>query len=150
MMASSNGNIFALVALCAGNSPETGEFPSQRSVTRSFYDFFDICLNTRLSKQSCGWWFETPLRSLWRHCNVNTRVYLTESRPQWPLSLPAGNWKFPRETHFYVGDVYEILLCVYLFWTHKKSLNTLRPRRNRRNFANDLFKCIFFKWEHID
>ena len=23
----------------------------------------------RLSKQLWGWWFETPLRQLWRHCN---------------------------------------------------------------------------------
>ena len=30
-----------------------------------------ICaLNKRLSKQSWGWWFETPSRSLWRHCNA--------------------------------------------------------------------------------
>ena len=30
-----------------------------------------ICaLNKRLSKQSWGWWFETPSRPLWRHCNV--------------------------------------------------------------------------------
>ena len=26
-------------------------------------------LNKRLSKQLWGWWFETPSRSLWRHCN---------------------------------------------------------------------------------
>ena len=26
-------------------------------------------LNKRLSKQSWGWWFETPSRSLWRHCS---------------------------------------------------------------------------------
>ena len=26
-------------------------------------------LNKRLSKQSWCWWFETPSRSLWRHCN---------------------------------------------------------------------------------
>ena len=31
----------ALLALCAGNSPVTGEFPSQRPVTRSFDVFFD-------------------------------------------------------------------------------------------------------------
>ena len=32
--------------------------------------FSMICaLNKRLSKQSWGWWFETPTRSLWRHCN---------------------------------------------------------------------------------
>ena len=33
-MTSSNGNIFALLALCAGNSSVTGEFPTQRPVTR--------------------------------------------------------------------------------------------------------------------
>ena len=37
-----------------------GEFPAQRSVTRSFDVFFDQCLNKRLSKQPWGWWFETP------------------------------------------------------------------------------------------
>ena len=45
-------------ALCAGNSPVTGEFPSQRPVTRSFDVFFDLHLNKRLSKQSWVWWFE--------------------------------------------------------------------------------------------
>ena len=60
----------ALLALCTGNSSGTGEFPSQRPVTQSFDIFFDLHLNKRLSKQSWGWWFETPSRSLWRHCNV--------------------------------------------------------------------------------
>ena len=31
--------------------------------------FFYLRLNTRLSKQSCGWWFETPSRSSWCHSN---------------------------------------------------------------------------------
>ena len=31
----------ALLALCAGNSPVTCEFPSQRPVTRSFDVFFE-------------------------------------------------------------------------------------------------------------
>ena len=60
---------FVLLAFCAGNSPVTGEFPAQRPVTRSFYDFFDMCLDKRLSKQSRRRWFKTPPRSLWRHCN---------------------------------------------------------------------------------
>ena len=50
----------ALLALCVGNSPVTGEFPSQRPVTGSFGDFSDLRLNKRLSKQSWGWWFKTP------------------------------------------------------------------------------------------
>ena len=59
----------ALLAICAGNSPASGEFPAQKPVTRSFDVFFDLCLNKRLRKQSWGWWFETPSRPLWRHCN---------------------------------------------------------------------------------
>ena len=69
MMTSSNGDISALLALCAGNSPVTGEFPSQRPVTRSFDVFFDLRLNKRLIKQSRRGWFETPSHPLWRYCN---------------------------------------------------------------------------------
>ena len=43
----------ALLAICVGNSPVPGEFPTQRPVTRSFDVFFDLRLNKRLSKQ---WW----------------------------------------------------------------------------------------------
>ena len=42
----------ALLAICAGNSSVPGEFPTQRSVTRSFDVFFDRRLNKQLSKQS--------------------------------------------------------------------------------------------------
>ena len=59
----------ALLAICEGNSLVTGEFPSQRPVTRSFDVFFDLCLNTRLSKQMGPRWFETLSCSLWRRCN---------------------------------------------------------------------------------
>ena len=59
----------ALLALCVGNSPVTGEFPSQRPVTRSFDVFFDLRLNKRLSKHSRRLWFEILICSLWRHCN---------------------------------------------------------------------------------
>ena len=72
IMTSSNGNMetfSASLAVCAGNSPVTGEFPAQRQVTRSFDVFFDLGLNKRLSKQSWGWWFEMPSHSLWHHCN---------------------------------------------------------------------------------
>ena len=69
MMTSSNGDIFTLLALCAGNSLVTGEFPSQRPVRRSFDVFFDLRLNKRLSKQPWRRWFETPSHVLWRPCN---------------------------------------------------------------------------------
>ena len=59
----------ALLVLCAGNSSVTGEFPSQRPVTRSFDVFFDLRLNKRLSKHAWDCWIEKPSRSLWRLCN---------------------------------------------------------------------------------
>ena len=49
----------ALLNFCAGNSPVTGELPSQRPVTRSFHVFFDLHPSKRLTKQSWDWLFET-------------------------------------------------------------------------------------------
>ena len=70
----------ALLAICAGNSPVTGEFPTQRPVTRSFDVYFDLRPNERLSKQWWGWWFETLSRSLWRHRNGYTSQSITVKR----------------------------------------------------------------------
>ena len=42
----------ALLALCAGNSPVTGEFHAQRPVTRSFDVLFDLRLNKRFSHEA--------------------------------------------------------------------------------------------------
>ena len=58
-----------LLAICVGNSLVNDELASQRPVMRSFDVFFDLRLNKRLSKQSRGWWFETPSCLLWHHCN---------------------------------------------------------------------------------
>ena len=58
------------LAICAGNSLVTGEFPTQRPVTQSFDVFLDLRLNKLLSTQLWGWWFETLSRPVWRHSNV--------------------------------------------------------------------------------
>ena len=93
-----------------GNSPVPGEFPTQRPVTRSFDVFFDLCLNKRLSKQSWGWWFETPSRPLWRHRNVR----------QEGVSISNNKVHF-----FYTYDLflYEVLshICVMKESLHWKS-----------------------------
>ena len=79
----------ALLALCVGNSPVTGEFPAQRPVTWSFNVFFDPRLNKQLSKQLWGWSFEMPLRQLWRHCNVLSDALQT------PLLARPHHYKWP-------------------------------------------------------
>ena len=70
IMTSTNGNIFRVTGPLGGNSPVTGEFPSQRPVTQIFDIFFDLRLNKWLGEQSRRRWFETPSRSLLRHCNL--------------------------------------------------------------------------------
>ena len=46
-----------------------GDSP-HKSQWRELYVFFDLRPNKRLSKQFWGWWFETPSRPLWCHCNA--------------------------------------------------------------------------------
>ena len=115
----------ALLTICAGNSPVTGEFPAQRPVARSFDVFFDLRLNKRLNKQSWGWWFETLSCPLWRHCNgrlgklPTTKIVgeefpqfihatlwiqtLSITTPQNDSSIAWGmlhNWKVGRQTTY--------------------------------------------------
>ena len=104
----------ALLAICAGNSPASGEFPAQRPVTRSFDVFFDLCLNKRLRKQSWGWWFETLSRPLWRHCNGHQCVNSSPTSAAYMsanwVSIGSGNGLSP------VGT--KPLLALMLTHTH--------------------------------
>ena len=139
MKISSNGNISALLALCAGNSPVTGEFPAQRPVMRSFDVFFDLHLNKRLSKQLKCWSFEMPSCSLWCHGNEKSRLCMT--------SLLWG--KFVCEcTRGQLCVKYCRVLssshCGNKWWDRfLYYFNTLRPRTNGCHFTYDSFKCIF-------
>ena len=86
MMTSSNGNISRITShLC-------GEFTGDRS----FDVFFDLRLNKRLSKQSGGWWIETPSHPLWRYImsysiDVHWRRE-TRSQNYWIASKLTGAW----------------------------------------------------------
>ena len=53
----------ALLAICAGNSPVTGEFPTKSPMTWSFDVFFDLRLNKRLSKQRHHAHYDVPVMS---------------------------------------------------------------------------------------
>ena len=80
----------ALLAMCVGNSPIPGEFPSQRPVTRSFDVFFDLRLDEWLSKRSRGWWIETPSRPSWRHSNAHGLCFVVV----WCRSVsPISYWR---------------------------------------------------------
>ena len=108
----------ALLALCAGNSSVTGEFPAQRPVTRSFDIFFDLRLNKRFYKQSWGWRFETPSRSVWRHCNV--LYFFTCHQSTTVESCETCKRKLPSNLHYDGKTVSETdsypLIVLDSFW----------------------------------
>ena len=113
----------ALMALCVGNSPVTGEFPSQRPVTRSVGVFFDLHLNKWLSKQSKRRWLETHSHSSWHNCNVR-RHFLeptewprieVDSPPPWRASIQPTryiiwNWFTPRS-----GDMHSRCCLIFTY-----------------------------------
>ena len=94
----------ALLALCA----------AQRPVTRSFDVFFDLRLNKRLSKQSWGWWFETPSSPLWRHCNV-LETFRRATAGEWVRGLGkyCHVWKISCN-HIYVFKYTCVQNCLYI------------------------------------
>ena len=61
---------FTLLPFVIGFHRSPVDSPHRGPVTRRFDVFFDLHPNKRLNKQSRRWWFDTPSRSLWRHCNV--------------------------------------------------------------------------------
>ena len=67
----------ALLALCAGNSPVSGEFPAQRPVTRSFDVFFD-------RRQLNGWVNTREAGDLRRYrAHYDVMVMLTVLTSSW-------------------------------------------------------------------
>ena len=75
MMTSSNENIFRVTCPLWGEYTGHRWVPSRRPVKRSFGVFFDLRLNTHMSKQSRRRWFATPSQSIWRNCNEPCRKH---------------------------------------------------------------------------
>ena len=126
----------ALLALCAGNSPVTGEFPTQRPVTRSFGVFFDLRLSKRLSKQSWGWWSETPSPSFWRHCNVSYLADI-EAQMSWQSRShyhPRSNISYSAAVNREFGDyIFKIIIrSLSGQWVNHSYLAVMTKRRKIR------------------
>ena len=141
----------ALLAICAGNSPVTGEFPAQRPVTQSFDVLFDLCLNKRLSKQSWSWWFEMLSRPLWRHCHGIPQYWILTSNLFQEFSLKdvysvhifQGGTKFCyvamciiKETIFVIHDI-----CPGFPWNYTLCFNEVE--RGYTGFTLSIRLSIF-------
>ena len=121
----------ALLAICAGNSPVPGEFPTQKPVTRSFDVYFHLRPDKRLSKQSWGWWFETVSHSLWRHRNGPKNYAHVSCFRVWLLlgtgrlySYSVGqscDCSSSSEVQYIPRNMHTVLLCFALLWLCNRS-----------------------------
>ena len=75
MMTSSNGNIFWVTGPLWGESISYRLRPLTEISNPEILCFLALCLCKRQSK-SGRWWFETPSRSLWSHCNEMSSTWL--------------------------------------------------------------------------
>ena len=66
---STHGNIIRVTGPLCGEFTDDRWIPQTKAIDAELWCFFHLRLNIRLRKQSRGRWVETPLRSLWRHCN---------------------------------------------------------------------------------
>ena len=129
----------ALLAFYVGNPPMAGGFPrAQRPVTRSFDVFFDLRLNRRLSKQWRRRRFETPLRSLWRHCNVvitfvgiswtTTIWWRARDRPYWWKSRLVQVIVWCRQTTSRYLRYVILVLCHHMSSLSQGEINQLAQK----------------------
>ena len=95
----------ALLAFCAGYSPVTDGFTTQRPVDESFDVFFDPRLDQQLSKQWRRWWFERPL---WRHCNAESGTGVG--------GFPHDVWQLSADFNEFYRTI-EIFFTLYYWWT---------------------------------
>ena len=149
----------ALLTICAGNSPVTGEFPSQRPVTRSFDVFLDLRPNERLSKQSWGWWFETTSHPLWLTVMVYVRI-----DPHHVIQVHFTGTDRGNHTHFRItieynreeyGYEYELFIARISQWyieVQKWSISTERPMPSwflELPLRHINFFCLFLSFQRI-
>ena len=66
--------LFPLLALCEGNPPITGGFPSKRATNMGLDVIFEVSQSKQFNKHLSCRCYETPWCSLWRHDNVSENL----------------------------------------------------------------------------
>ena len=69
MMTSSKGSIFRATGPLCGEFTDHRWIPHTKASDAELWCFLWSVREWKPSKQSWGWWFDTPSRSLWCHCN---------------------------------------------------------------------------------
>ena len=133
------------LVLCEGNRRPLVDSPSQKEGNGEFWCFFSVVsLNNILKKQSRCPIFQAP----WRPSDVTVMQREVMNKFHISNSVKISMWsqslsicvvctcKLPML--FMTWQVLSVSIQCFTL-----GLNSLRPRRDRRHFADDSFKCVF-------
>ena len=138
--------VSTLLALCTGNSTVTGEFPSQKPVTRSFDVFFDL----RLNKAWANNWDAGDLRCHRAHYDVNVMIcvasdvavdvqsIITKCKPQYNVVNP-DRYLYGSRTFYFVAVCQQLThLSLYRMAAilQKAFLNAFSWKCSNLHFSN--------------
>ena len=108
MMTSSNGNIFRVTGHLCGEFTGPRWIPRTKASDAELWCFLWSAFDKRLSKQSRGWWFETPCRSLWRQSNDLNICWLFVN---WTLRNKL-QWNLNQNTKRFIQEhAFENVVC---------------------------------------
>ena len=110
MMTSSNWNILRVTGHLCGEFTGHRWIPFTKASDAELWCFLWYAPEKNVSKQSWGWWFGTPSRPLWHHCDVaanftpdfaqNGYSHSTQYFAKYGESIPLNQWS--RMTHICV------------------------------------------------
>ena len=125
--------------------------------------FFDLRLNKRLSKQWRRRWFETPSRSLWRHCNTmrprdvcvhrwigSLLIWITACLLFAAKPLTGNYLKFTQNADDFLHEnVIEFIfwMVIVIFPVNLRSQKSIGSRHLPQGLQNILFKQKIKNWE---
>ena len=111
--------VSALLALCAENSPVTGEFPHNGQLRGALMISWISAWKKRLSKQARRQWLHTPSCSLWRHVATNCHIDATADIiivlrgyfETQPLRNRNWNWLSLQRIGLFTGFTWQAYTC---------------------------------------
>ena len=80
VMTSSNGIVFRITGPLCGEFTGHRWIPLTKASDAALWCFLWSAPENWLSKQSWGWWFETPSHPLWRHCDAIAMAYFVRNQ----------------------------------------------------------------------
>ena len=134
---------FSALLVHVRGSPRSMVNSPHKDQWRGTFDvFFDLSLNKQFSKQSWDWRFETPLCSLWRHCNDmptgisphdGCRCHVPNSLAPWSIS---SVYSVDRVIHF-IWEIFLLMQSTIVFACDIFCTYATLIYHQRRRWQND-------------